>query len=72
MAKVIMIATEKGGVGKTTITLELCRVLSDQFKVLAIDFDSQINLSILSGTYNTEDRTQNGTSLYEILCEPEG
>lgn len=72
MAKVIMIATEKGGVGKTTITLELCRVLSDQFKVLAIDFDSQINLSILSGTYNTEDRTQNGTSLYEILCDPEG
>lgn len=69
MAKVIMVATEKGGVGKTTITLELCRVLSDQFKVLAIDFDGQINLSILSGTYDTNNRENNGTSVYDILCD---
>ena len=69
MAKVIMIATEKGGVGKTTITLELCRVLSDQFRVLAIDFDGQINLSILSGTYDTDNRENNGTSVFDVLCD---
>lgn len=69
MAKVIMIATEKGGVGKTTITLELCRVLSDQFRVLAIDFDGQINLSILSGTYDTDNRDKNGVSVFDVLCD---
>lgn len=71
MAKVIMVATEKGGVGKTTITLELCRVLSEQYRVLAIDFDGQINLSILSGTYDINNRDNNGTSVYDILCDVE-
>jgi chromosome partitioning protein len=49
MGKVISVGLQKGGVGKTTTTAILAYLLSKEFKVLAIDFDSQGNLtSILS------------------------
>ena len=42
----IAVANQKGGVGKTTSTIEIATILSDNDKkVLVIDFDQQCNLS---------------------------
>ena len=45
-AKVISILAEKGGVGKTTLSLNLAGVLATRgYHVLAVDTDKQGNLS---------------------------
>jgi len=44
--RVIAVTNQKGGVGKTTTTVNLCKALADKgFDVLAIDFDSQASLT---------------------------
>ena len=46
--KVIAIINQKGGVGKTTATFNLCVALAKQGeKVLVVDVDSQNNLTTL-------------------------
>jgi cellulose biosynthesis protein BcsQ len=45
MVKVITVKVSKGGVGKTTISSNLAYSLSQDYKVLLIDLDSQSNLS---------------------------
>lgn len=54
MCKIYMIGSQKGGVGKTTTTLNLAYSLQKMGKkVLAVDFDSQANLTTCFGIENT-------------------
>jgi chromosome partitioning protein len=61
---VIAIANQKGGVGKTTVTLNLSRLLAGLGRrVLAVDLDSQRNLTKGWGVEVPPGRT-----IYEVLC----
>ena len=54
MSEIIVITSGKGGVGKTTTTLNLAYFLQKMGKkVLAVDFDSQANLTTCFGIENT-------------------
>lgn len=50
MGKIVSICSEKGGVGKTTLTVSLATHLATEgYKVLVIDFDAQCNSSTTLG-----------------------
>jgi chromosome partitioning protein len=66
MAKIFCIANQKGGVGKTTTTVNLCAGLAKiGQKVLLIDLDPQGNATMGSGV----DKRALEHSVYEVLLD---
>ena len=65
MARIYVIANQKGGVGKTTTVANLAAYLAlDGHKVLMVDFDPQGNLSSHFGQHDTEN-----IGMYEVLMK---
>ena len=65
MARVIAFANQKGGVAKTTTTLNLGVALTEQGRrVLAVDLDPQGNLTMSQG-WNPDEIDR---SMFDVLC----
>ena len=66
MARIFCIANQKGGVGKTTTTVNLAAGLAQiGQRVLVVDLDPQGNATMGSGV----DKRQLELSVYDVLLE---
>jgi len=67
MSKVVALANQKGGVGKTTSTINLAYALAQQGKrTLAVDFDPQGSLTIYFG-YNPDELEETDQTMHAAL-----
>lgn len=63
--KVIAVANQKGGIGKTTTSMALASILKDKgYKTLLIDTDEQCN-----STDTYEAKIEENCTLYDVLLE---
>ena len=65
LSKVIALANQKGGVGKTTTCVNLAASLALQKKILVIDMDPQGNATMASGV----DKFALKSSIYDLLVK---
>ncbi len=70
MAKVLSLINLKGGVGKTTTTVQLAECLASEFskKVLVVDLDPQTNSTIaLIEEERWEKLDETGQTLFQLF-----